>query len=151
MAENNPTSRHVEAGEAESTNKGLRWRTLRGHYVNFHFDAQGIFAHPTSEGIAYAKELVSEGKSDETTCLIEDWLGNGWHVIPAEAIGALTGCTDIITQDFTLNDSGEWVPVSPNPHVFAHMDYAVETPIERWAHGHPVLFNRGEMENKSDG
>jgi len=145
---NAPTQHHVQAGEAEKTKDGLRWRVLHGHNVDFHFEACGIRMVPTEAGVEAAKGLVDDGETTETNRMLEDWTGNGWLVIPAEAIGALTGCTDILTQDFTVNDAGGWEPVVPKPSVFAHMNYQIELPIESWAEGKPVFFDRGEVEAK---
>jgi hypothetical protein len=116
--------------------------------VDFHFGARGLRMVPTESGVEAAKAIVEEGHAADTRRMLEDWIGNGWHFIPAEAIGALTGCDDIISQDFTIADDGSWEPVAPRPCVYAHMNYAVELPIEEWAAGRAVFFDRGEVERK---
>ncbi|MDM7992984.1 MAG: hypothetical protein QUS11_06680 [Candidatus Fermentibacter sp.] len=74
--------------------------------------------------------------------MIEDHLGNGWMNVPAEAIGALTGCEDIISEDYTLDDDGEYVPCAPDPVLYWHADYMVEVPVELWSQGREVIFKR---------
>ena len=108
----------------------------------------GLTMTPTPEGIEWARELREKREAREISCdgaiceMIEDALGNGWAMIPPEACGALTDAP-VVSQDFNMDDGGTWVPVDATTVVFAHMNYAVEDPIETWAEGQPVYWWRG--------
>ena len=85
------------------------------------------------------------GILSEQSDMLEYAMGNGWDHVPPEDIGALTDAT-IISADGFLGDDGKWYPhPDAKPcEVFAHMNYAVEDPIETWVDGKPVFF-RGDV------
>jgi hypothetical protein len=55
--------------------------------------------------------------------LFDDFLCTGWSLVPAEDIGALTGCQIIITHDAEHADDGTVIPHGP---VYWHERYQVE-------------------------
>jgi hypothetical protein len=70
--------------------------------------------------------------------LCEFQLCNGWEVLHEQdlaALGALTGCNFIVSEDVERDDYGNLLRVGS---VFWNPDYAVEDEIE-------TLFSKGEM------
>lgn len=62
--------------------------------------------------------------------ILEDYLCNGWSLVSAEAIGALTGCELIMGQDVTVNDAGDY-EVDPASVLYWHERYQIESALER--------------------
>ncbi len=68
---------------------------------------------------------------DEASALgliLEDYLCNGWSLVPAEAIGALTGCELILGQGVTVNDAGDY-EVDPASVLYWHERYQIESAL----------------------
>ncbi len=61
--------------------------------------------------------------------LLEDYLCNGWSLVPAEAIGALTGCELILGQGAHVNDAGDY-EVDPSSVLYWHERYQIESALE---------------------
>lgn len=117
---------------------------IKGTYLDGEIHHKGddwtLVLLPTAKGIAEAKDAVAEGETMEALYdLFEDWTGADWMWIPADAIGAMTDAP-IISRDMDLTDEAEFVAAAPDSIVFAHMDYAIEDPVESWAAGKPVRF-----------
>ena len=113
---------------------------------------RGIEMVPSGEGQARARDMLEERESEhgrrrprgllsEQSDFLESAMGNGWSYVPPEDIGALTDAT-IVSQDGFIGDDGKWYPHPEvdSPIVYAHMNYAVEDPIEMWAEGKPVFW-----------
>jgi len=110
---------------------------------------RGIEMIASGEGRVRAQEMLEERQSphfrrsplSQEIDFLEVALGNGWSTVPPEDIGALTDAT-IVSQDGFVGDDGKWYP-HPEveaPIVYAHMNYAVEDPVEMWAEGKPVFW-----------
>jgi hypothetical protein len=122
---------------------------FRTHLLTFRESASGLSLVPTALGRKAAKEMIADrtdrrfgtGSRNEEADMLEDAMGNGWSYVAPEDIGAMTDAT-IISQDGFISDRGHWVPhpMVKHPKVFAHMNYAVEDPIETWAAGKPVWY-----------
>jgi hypothetical protein len=97
---------------------------------------------PTEAGAAAARDLLEEsgarGSLDQTMEMLSHFLENGWSTVPPEDIGALTDAL-IISRDMVY-DGFNWTIVNKPTHVYAHMNYQVENPVETWASGLPVKF-----------
>lgn len=121
----------------------------RGRYLTFRETKNSLYLVPTREGRAKAKEMLEERRPTEAEeiDMFEDAFGNGWSLVRPEDIGALTDAT-IISEDGFIGADGKWYayPDAEGARVFAHMDYAVEDPIETWAHGEPVRYVREPLE-----
>lgn len=110
---------------------------------------RGIEMIASAEGRVRAQDMLEERQSphfrssplSQEIDFLEVALGNGWSTVPPEDIGALTDAT-IVSQDGFIGDDGKWYP-HPEveaPIVYAHMNYAVEDPVEMWAEGEPVFW-----------
>jgi hypothetical protein len=108
----------------------------------------GMEIVPTEHGIERAQEFLDErcqrsGQSPDEQLMemLEQALGNGWSYVRPEDIGALTDAP-ILSQDGFTGDDGKWYPHPrvKRAKVYAHMNYAVEDPIEMWAKGKSVFF-----------
>lgn len=60
--------------------------------------------------------------------LLEYYLSNGWDYVPAEKIGAMTGCDLIITDDIEWDDNRE--DIINIGKVYWHANYMVESPVD---------------------
>lgn len=110
---------------------------------------RGIEMIASGEGRVRAQEMLEERQSphfrrsplSQEIDFLEVALGNGWSTVPPEDIGALTDAT-IVSQDGFVGDDGKWYPHPEveTPIVYAHMNYAVEDPVEMWAEGKPVFW-----------
>ena len=115
---------------------------------------RGIEMVPSEEGRARAQEMLEaresghgQGPQTDQADFLEIAMGNGWDYVPPEDIGALTDAT-IVSEDGFNGDDGKWYP-HPDveaPVVYAHMNYAVEDPIETWAEGKPVFWKADVLE-----
>jgi hypothetical protein len=106
----------------------------------------GMRIVPTEHGIERAQEFLDErcqhsGQSPDEQLMemLEQALGNGWSYVRPEDIGALTDAP-ILSQDGFMGNDGKWYPMVKRANVYAHMNYAVEDPIEMWAEGRFVFF-----------
>jgi hypothetical protein len=116
----------------------------------------GLNLVPTTHGIERAQEYLTEranrspsssrSPDNELTDFFECAMGNGWDYVRPEDIGALTDAT-IISKDGFIGDDGKWYPhpSARRARVYAHMNYAVEDPIETWARGETVFFQGAEV------
>ncbi len=117
-------------------------------------DSRGLNMVPTFEGQAAAQEMLADrgGGSnasplDQEHSFLEAAQGNGWSTVPPQDIGALTDAT-IVSADGFIGDNGRWYPHPDveRPVVYAHMNYAVEDPVETWASGKPVFWTADVLE-----
>lgn len=119
---------------------------------------RGLTMSPSPEGITQAREMLEDremtrpghrrrGALDEQADFLEVAMGNGWAYVNPEDVGAMTDAT-IISQDGFIGDNGKWYPHPDveRPVVYAHMNYAVEDPIEKWAAGESVFWVADELE-----
>lgn len=111
-------------------------------------DPRGLNMVPTPEGQAAAQEMLEDrggggnaSPLDQEHFFLEAAQGNGWSTVPPQDIGALTDAT-IVSMDGFIGDNGRWYPHPDvaRPVVYAHMNYAVEDPVEMWAAGKPVFW-----------
>jgi hypothetical protein len=118
-------------------------------YLKFEKRGDNLYISATREGKAEARELMDNrrGIIQNLSDMLEPALGNGWNWIPPEDIGALTDAP-IISEDGFIADNGTWEvhPDVKRPRVYAHMNYAVEDPIETWAAGGTVRFDGAEVQ-----
>jgi len=118
---------------------------MKTRYLTFKVSDNGLYLAPTKEGTAEAKEMLERqprrGSISEQGDMLEEAMGNGWDYVNPEDVGALTDAT-IISNDGFIADDGKWYahPHAKRAVVFAHMNYAVEDPIETWADGKPVFL-----------
>jgi len=113
---------------------------------------------PTQAGIQAARALLavrgdgtyqgSRAPDDQLHDMLEEFLGNGWMQVLPEQVGALTDAY-IMSDDFTVADDDSLKSIAPEPRVYAHMNYAVEDPVETWANGGTVTFIGDVVERKS--
>lgn len=115
-------------------------------YLIFKKVERALLISPTAEGrILALEELLDPQPTDSALAqFFEYWMGNGWWWVPPEDIGALTSAP-IISEDGFLNDDGRWEPCNDGAIVYAHMNYAVEDPIQSWAEGRIVRFIASEL------
>ena len=107
--------------------------------------ADNLYLEPDEDDIAVAMEAVAEQTTHQVFWdLLEPLVCNGWMWIPPEAIGALTDAP-ILSEDFTLTDSGEYVPASDAARVFWHRAYETENPVVTWSEGRAVVFTGAIM------
>lgn len=69
--------------------------------------------------------------------LMEHHLCNGWTALNPEDIGALTGCEDIYTDDYAMDDEGGYEYIG---RVYWYPQYETKNPvIELLRHGFIIL------------
>ena len=85
----------------------------------------------TDEGIDELPDIIERCGVHSTAAfdeLIEYQLCNGWDRVPAEAIGALTSCDLIISDDVEWDEDRE--EVLRLGRIYWHPNYMVESPVE---------------------
>jgi len=132
---------------------------LRTPFLAFVRGEGGLYLMPTDEGIEEAKDMLDNPHRDperDLSEMLEYAMGNGWSMVHPKDIGALTDAP-IISEDGFIGDDGCWyaypekLRIEGEPDtgtkawVYAHMNYAVEDPIETWAEGKLVFFVRSEV------
>jgi hypothetical protein len=122
----------------------------RGQYIDIEKLTSNLVLYPTTDGIEEAKDQIAawRGTVHALGVMLEDHMGQSWNWVPPEDIGAMTDAP-IISDEGFINDDGRWEPLDADSRVWAHMDYMVENPIERWAKGLPVYFHASPMSASS--
>ena len=119
-------------------------QTYEGTYLTGSFASNGnLILTPTPAGIIEAKNHLAGPlcSNDALYELLEDWICNGWAWVAPEQIGALTDAP-IISPDAWTDDDGE-LQITEVGHVYAQMTYMIENPVQSWAGGKSVHFQRG--------
>lgn len=124
--------------------------TKRGNYLTLIGTEGGnLTLKPTRAGIKKAKELIAAREyapsgtlMDEIWMLEEHVANSDWDWVKPEEVGALTDAT-MIGSEVERDDNGDFVNAK---RVYAHMNYAVEDPIETWAKGKDVFFQGSAIE-----
>jgi hypothetical protein len=112
--------------------------------ITFEAGADKLVVRATPEGHEQASRLcellrVSEVGIDAALIeMLEDMLANGWETLNDDdkvAIGALTGCDVILTDEAERDDHGKLLKVG---RVYWNPNYAVDNEVE-------LLRDRGEI------
>jgi hypothetical protein len=86
--------------------------------------------------------------TEEILCnLLEDWLCNGWEMVPPEDIGALTSAP-ILSDEIERDDNGEIVKVGA---VYWFPDYAIICELDVLADNGEVFFPAAKEEVEANG
>jgi hypothetical protein len=121
-----------------------------GHLVRGIEDRNGdMLVYPTEEITKPDTDVDVDGLRQMATYdalheLFFDWIENGWLWVAPEQIGALTDAP-IITQHMTVDDDGNYVPVTKPAYVYAHMRYQVDDPVAELLEPGVVRFERAEL------
>ena len=111
-----------------------------GRYVMFSFDSAGnLVMTPTPEGVDEASDLKANNQSSEGDFInmIEDHLGNGWSLVDATDLGAMTEAL-FITNDVDIADNGDITRIGD---YWSNIDYyQVSGEIDEFADGRPVTW-----------
>ena len=84
----------------------------------------------------------NKGTEEILLNLLEDWLCNGWEMVPPEDIGALTSAP-ILSDEVERDDNGEIVKVGA---VYWFPDYAVTCELDVLADNGEVFFPAAQEE-----
>lgn len=117
---------------------------MAGKYVEFDTQANGNLritliseSREDVQEIASLRELTADGKLHE---VIEWQLANGWTLVPAEDIGALTEAP-ILSEDIDYDDHGNVQHVGV---VYWYPEYEVKDPVAQLLENGFVDFTQQE-------
>jgi hypothetical protein len=97
---------------------------MGGRYVDFEKLPNGNLKLTLNDE---GREAIADDPSVSIFDLIDSQLCNGWDYIDADAIGALTGCDLILSEDVERDEDGDVLKVGG---VYWHPNYAIEDAVE---------------------
>ena len=148
VTDDNDQSRETQQSTEPPTG---RPRSSSGRYVEFSFDQVGnLVMTPTADGIEEARELIDNNRQSDSdfTEMIEDHLANGWQMVSASDIGAMTEAL-FITNDVDIDDQGDVTRIGDAWSNIYH--YQISGEVHEFSEGLPVTWRKVSSNRENDG
>jgi len=115
----------------------------QGFYVNLRtLDNGDLELSPTPQAIAETEHFLGLPTMDALYELLEDWLCNGWEIVPPERLGSLTAAP-ILTDEIIYGDMGS---VEYIGQVWWFPNYQIENEVETLLTQGKVVFSLAKEE-----